>query len=114
MSSFDDRKKGFENKFAHDAELAFRAEARRNRRLGLWAAGLMGQSEPEAGQYAEALLATALGENGSGRVFERVSADLHDHADPQMIRAKMEALLAEAWQELRGGQSGGERTVQSG
>ncbi|MCC5972025.1 MAG: DUF1476 domain-containing protein [Pararhodobacter sp.] len=102
MSSFDDRQKSYESKFAHDAELAFRAEARRNRRLGLWAADLLGQSGPEASQYAEALLATALGENGGGRVFERVSADLQGHADPQMIRTKMEALLAEAWQELRG------------
>lgn len=106
MHSFDDRQKSFENKFAHDAELAFRAEARRNRRLGLWAAGLMGRTGPEAGQYAEALLATALAENGGGRVFERVSADLQNHADPQMIRAKMETLLAEAWQELRSGQDG--------
>ena len=101
MSSFDDRQKGFENKFAHDAELAFRAEARRNRQLGLWAAQMMGRSEPEAGEYAEALVSAALGENGSGRVFERVSADLHGHAEPQAIRAKMESLLAEAWQELR-------------
>lgn len=103
MSSLDDRQKGFESKFAHDAELAFRAEARRNRRLGLWAAEMMGRSGPEAGEYADALIATALGENGSGRVFERVSADLQGHADAQMIRTKMEALLAEAWQELRSG-----------
>jgi len=106
MSSFDDRQKSFESKFAHDAELAFRAEARRNRRLGLWAAGLMGRSEPEAGRYAEALQATALGENGGGRMFERVSTDLQGRADPQMIRTKMESLLAEAWQELRGSQDG--------
>ena len=103
MHSFDERQKGYESKFVHDAELAFRAEARRNRRLGLWAAGLLGRSEPEAGAYAEALLATALGENGSGRVFEQVSADLRGHADPQTVRARMEALLAEAWQELREG-----------
>lgn len=103
MRSFDDRQKGFESKYVHDAELAFRAEARRNRRLGLWAAGLMGRSGPEAGTYAETLMAAALGENGSGRVFERVSADLQGHADAQMIRSKMEALLSEAWQELHEG-----------
>jgi len=103
MSSLDDRKSAFENKFVHDAELAFRAEARRNRRLGLWAAGLMGHREPEAAEYAEALLATALGENGSGRVFERVRTDLKGHADDATIHARMEELLAEAWQELRAG-----------
>lgn len=103
MSSLDDRKKGFETKFVHDAELAFRAEARRNRQLGLWAAGLMGQTGPEASAYAEAIQAAALGENGKGRVFERLSHDLDAHADAQTIRTKMDALLAEAWQELRDG-----------
>lgn len=103
MHSFEERQKGYEGRFVHDAELAFRAEARRNRRLGLWAAGLLGRCGSEADAYAEALLATALEENGSTRVFEQVSADLRGHADPQTVRARMEALLAEARRELREG-----------
>ena len=48
MSSFDDRENAFENKFAHDAEMQFKAEARRNKLLGLWAAGLLGKSDNDA------------------------------------------------------------------
>lgn len=103
MSSLNDRQKGFEGKFVHDAELVFRAQMRRNRRLGLWAADMMGQSGSEAGQYADALLATALGENGGTRVFDQICVDLQGRAEPAEIRAKMDTLLTEVWQELRDG-----------
>ena len=56
MSGFDDRKKGFEGKFAHDEELKFKAEARRNKLLGLWAAELMGISGDEANEYAKSVI----------------------------------------------------------
>ena len=53
MSTFDDRENAFESKFAHDAEMQFKAEARRNKLLGLWAADLMGKSGDEADAYAK-------------------------------------------------------------
>ena len=52
MTTFDDRERSFETKFAHDAELRFKAEARRNRLLGEWAAGLLGKNGDEARTYA--------------------------------------------------------------
>ncbi|NDH02760.1 MAG: DUF1476 domain-containing protein, partial [Marivivens sp.] len=52
MSTFDDREKAFEDKFAHDAEMQFKAEARRNKLLGLWAAELLGKSGEDANAYA--------------------------------------------------------------
>ena len=52
MTTFDERETAFENKFAHDAELKFKAEARRNKLVGLWAAGLLGKSGAEAAAYA--------------------------------------------------------------
>ncbi len=59
MSTFDDRERAFESKFAHDTEMQFRAEARRNKLVGLWAAGLLGKSGDEAAEYAH--------ERGEGR-----------------------------------------------
>ena len=53
MTTFDDREHAFENKFAHDAEMQFKAEARRNKLLGLWAAELMGKSADDAADYAK-------------------------------------------------------------
>ena len=53
MSTFDDRENAFENKFAHDAEMQFKAEARANKLLGLWAAELMGKSAEDAAEYAK-------------------------------------------------------------
>ena len=53
MSTFDDRENAFENKFAHDAEMQFKADARRNKLLGLWAADLMGKSGDDAADYAK-------------------------------------------------------------
>ena len=52
MTTFDERENAFESKYAHDAEMQFKADARRNKLLGLWAAGLMGKSEAEATAYA--------------------------------------------------------------
>ena len=60
MASFEDREKGYERKFAHDEELKFKANARRNKLLGLWAAGLMGIKGDEAQAYAERLAAAGV------------------------------------------------------
>ena len=96
MSQFDDRKKGYESKFAHDAELRFKAEARRNRLLGLWAAEKLGKSGDEANEYAKEVVRADFEEAGDEDVYRKVSGDLGDKASEQEIRAKMQELRAEA------------------
>lgn len=100
MSSFDERERAFENKFAHDAELAFKAVARRNKALGLWAAGLLGKSGQAAEDYAMEVIRADFEEAGHEDVFRKVQADLKGLADDPTIRAQMEALLAQAKEQL--------------
>nr|WP_213396055.1 DUF1476 domain-containing protein [Yoonia sp.] len=100
MSTFDDRQQAFEAKFAHDAEMQFKAEARRNKLLGLWAAELMGKSGDEAAAYAIAVIKSDFEEAGDEDVFRKLSGDLGDLADATTIRAKMAALMAEAKAQL--------------
>ncbi len=64
MTTFDDRENAFENKFAHDAEMQFRAEARRNKLVGLWAAGLLGKSGDDAAAYAKEVVLADFEEAG--------------------------------------------------
>src|SRR5690606_20930672 len=73
---FDDRQKGQEAKFAHDAQLRFKAEARRNKLLGIWAAEMMGLTGEEANTYAAEVVAADFAEAGDEDVFRKVSADL--------------------------------------
>ena len=96
MTTFDDRKNAFENKYAHDEEMKFKAEARRNKLLGLWAAGLMGKSGDDAEAYAMEVIKADFEEAGSEDVVRKVAGDLGDKADPDTIRTKMDELLAEA------------------
>lgn len=96
MSSFEDRENAFENKFAHDAEMQFKAEARRNKLLGLWAAGLLGKSEEDANAYATEVVKSDFEEAGDEDVFRKVAGDLGDKASEDDIRAKMSELLATA------------------
>ena len=96
MSQFDDRKKGYESKFAHDAELKFKAEARRNRLLGLWAAEKLGKSGDEANEYAKEVVRADFEEAGDEDVYRKVSGDLGDKASEDEIRAKMQELRIEA------------------
>ena len=96
MTTFDDRKNAFESKFAHDADMQFKAEARRNKLLGLWAAGLMGKSETEALDYAKEVIRADFQEAGDEDVYRKVAGDLGDRADEATIRTKMKTLLAEA------------------
>ncbi len=96
MSSFDDRENAFENKFAHDSEMQFKAEARRNKMLGLWAAELMGKSGDDADAYAREVIKADFEEAGDEDVYRKVSGDLGDKADEATIRAKMKELMAEA------------------
>lgn len=100
MSTFDDRENAFENKFAHDAEMQFKAEARRNKLLGLWAADLLGKDEDAANAYAVEVVKSDFEEAGDDDVLRKVSADLGDKASDEEIRAKMTELLAEAKAQL--------------
>jgi hypothetical protein len=100
MTTFDDRENAFEAKFAHDAEMQFRAEARRNRLLGLWAAGLLGKSGDEAQDYAREVVKADFQEAGEDDVFRKLKADLSGRADDSAIRGKMQSLLAEAKAQL--------------
>jgi hypothetical protein len=99
MASFDDREKGFERKFAHDEELKFKATARRNKLLGLWAAEQMGIAGDDAQAYAREVIKADLAEPGDEDVFRKLRADFDakgvDQSDHQ-IRRKMAELLGEA------------------
>jgi hypothetical protein len=100
MTSFDDRENAFESKFAHDADMQFRAEARRNKLLGLWAAGLMGKSGDEAAEYAASVVASDFEEAGSDDVVRKVAADLGSLASADDIRAKLAELMPVAKSQL--------------
>jgi hypothetical protein len=100
VPTFDDRENAFENKFAHDAEMQFKAEARRNKLLGLWAAGLMGKSGDDAAAYAKEVVAADFQEAGDDDVLRKVAADLGALATPDTIRARMTELMVEAKRQL--------------
>lgn len=100
MSTFDDRENAFEAKFAHDAEMQFRAEARRNKLLGLWAADILGKTGDEATTYAMEVVKSDFEEAGDEDVFRKVSGDLGGRVDEPTIRAKMTELTAVAKAQL--------------
>ena len=99
MAAFEDRKKGQEAKFAHDAELRFKAEARRNKLLGMWAAEQMGLSGEQATAYASEVVASDFEEAGDEDVFRKVSGDLKakgSSLSEDAIRQKMVELVQTA------------------
>ncbi|MGF1500394.1 MAG: DUF1476 domain-containing protein [Paracoccaceae bacterium] len=102
MTTFDSREKAFESKFAHDAEMQFKAEARRNRLLGLWAAEKMGLSGDTADAYAKSVILADFEEAGDEDVYRKVAGDLAERnaADEREIRAKMRELMIEAKAQL--------------
>ena len=100
MSTFDDREKAFDNKYAHDQEMQFRAEARRNKLLGLWAAELMGKTGEDAAEYAREVVKSDFEEAGHEDVVRKVSGDLGDKATDDEIRTKMSQLLVVAKDQL--------------
>ena len=100
MSTFDDRENAFEAKFAHDAEMQFKADARRNKLLGLWAAALMGKSAEEAAEYAKEVIKSDFEEAGHEDVVRKVAGDLGDKSDEDEIRAKMAEFLATAKEQI--------------
>lgn len=100
MTTFDDRESGFEAKFAHDEAMQFKAEARGNKLLGLWAAELMGKSGDAATEYAQSVVKADFEEAGHEDVYRKISGDLGDKADEATIRAKMQECLALAKSQL--------------
>ena len=100
MASFEDRENAFENKFAHDAEMQFKAVARRNKLAGLWAAGLMGLTGDEAADYAKSVVKADFEEAGDDDVVRKLVADLKGKADAAAVRAKLGACLIEAKEQL--------------
>ncbi|MGI9382203.1 MAG: DUF1476 domain-containing protein [Methyloligellaceae bacterium] len=106
MTGFDNRQKGFESKFAHDQELEFKANARRNKLLGLWAAEKMGISGDEAEAYAKEVVKADFEEAGDEDVFRKIRGDFDaksvDQSDHQ-IRRTMEELMGEAVRQIEEG-----------
>ncbi len=104
MSSFDKRQEGFEKKFALDEEQKFKAEARRNKLLGLWAAEKLGKTGDEAAVYAKEVVSADFEEAGDADVLRKVATDLAGKATEQEIRAKMDELVAVAVGQIKAGQ----------
>lgn len=100
MNTFKDREKGFENKFAHDQEMLFRANARRNRLVGLWAADLLGRKGGDADAYALEVVRADFEEAGHEDVVRKLLRDLGDRTDEKTVRSKLEELLAVAKAQL--------------
>ncbi len=96
VTTFDDRENAFENKFAHDAEMQFRAEARRNKLVGLWAAELLGKTGDDAAAYAMEVVSADFEEAGIEDVVRKVTKDLAGKASADEVRAKMGEMLPAA------------------
>eukprot|EP00752_Nemacystus_decipiens_P019404 g17460.t1 len=104
MSTFDKRQEGFENKFAHDEELRFKAEARRNKMLGAWAAEKLGKTGDDAEAYAKSVLLADFEEPGDEDVYRKVKGDFEaaniDVSEHQ-LRREMADLMDAAIEELQ-------------
>lgn len=103
MSTFDQREKDFERKFAHDEELRFKATARRNKLLGLWAAEKLGKSGADADAYAKEVVAADFEEAGDDDVLRKVAKDLAGKASEQDVRTAMVELMAKAIDQVQKG-----------
>ena len=101
MTTFDKRKEGFENQFAHDEALRFKATARRNKMLGLWAAGLLGKSGADADAYAKEVVLADFEETGDNDVVRKLVTDLAGKADEAQVRAQMTTFLAQAVEQVK-------------
>jgi hypothetical protein len=101
-TTFDKREEGFEKQFAHDEELKFKAMARRNKMLGLWAAGILGKSGADAEAYAKEVVLADFEEAGDTDVLRKVTKDLEPKGiTEQQIRVRMTELLTEAVAQIK-------------
>ena len=97
MSSFDEREKGFEKKFAHDEELQFKVSARRNKYIGEWASKILGYNPDQEKEYIQSVIKADFAEAGDDDVFRKVKEDLKDHnISDEEIRKKMDELNEKA------------------
>ena len=106
MSGLDKRQDGFEKKFAHDEELQFKAGARRNKLLGLWAAEKLGKSGADADAYAKSVVIADFEEAGDEDVFRKIRKDFDDGGVQQsdhQIRRTMDELMATAVEQVKAG-----------
>ena len=104
MSSMKDRENAFENKFVHDEELKFKAVARRDKLLGLWAADLLGKADDEAEAYAKSIVIADLEEPGDNDVFRKVRGDFDDagvEISDHQLRRQMDDLLVLAVEQVQ-------------
>lgn len=105
MSTFDEREKGFEKKFAHDQDLKFKAEARRNKMIGEWAAGKLGKSGADVEDYVKAVRRADFEEAGDEDVVRKISQDFADasvNVSDDEIRAQLGEFLAQAVADIEG------------
>lgn len=106
MTTFDKREEGFEKKFAHDEELRFKANARRNKALGLWAASKLGITGADAEAYAKAVVVADLEEAGDDDVFKKLRKDFDAKGvaeSDHQIRRTMDELMAKAINDIKAG-----------
>jgi hypothetical protein len=104
MTTFDKREEGFEKQFAHDEELRFKATARRNKLLGLWAAEKMGIIGADADAYAKEVVVADFEEAGDDDVFRKIRKDFDAKGvaqSDQQIRQMMNELLAQAVTQIK-------------
>ena len=101
-TTFDKREEGFEKQFVHDEELRFKAMARRNKMLGLWAAGILGKSGAEAEAYAKEIVLADFEKAGDNDVVHKLIKDLQPKGvTEQQIQSRMTELLAEAVAQIK-------------
>ena len=97
MSTFDERKKSFEKKFAHDEELQFKTSARKNKYLGQWVSQILGYDPEKEKEYIQSVIKADFQEAGDEDVFRKIKADLKDHSkSDEEIRKKMDELNEKA------------------
>ena len=97
MSSFDEREKSFEKKFAHDEELQFKVSARRNKYIGEWASKILGYNSDQEKEYIQSVIKADFAEAGDEDVFRKVKEDLKDHnISDEDIRKRMDELNEKA------------------
>ena len=97
MSTFEDRKKSFEKKFAHDQELKFKVDARKNKYIAQWVSKILGYNEEKEKSYIESVIKADFQEAGDEDVFRKIKEDLKDHnISDDEIRSKMMELNEKA------------------
>ena len=102
MSSFDEREKGFEKKFAHDEEIQFKISARKNKYLGEWASKILGYNDEKEKNYIQSVIKADFAEAGDGDVFRKLKEDLKNHnISDEEIRKTMDELNEKAKSEFK-------------